>query len=412
MATTVRVTQFGISILYQAGSSPGVEQITAACTASATVGAELTDLSIDADILGTGTVDANISGTVQLVAAVSCTATVDADLSVKVLLTSAVAVSATVGADVRLNIQYVDASISASATVAAEINVPWKGGTTLNLIQSVEVNTVLSFSLSQTIGVTDVFSPVYTRNLEASNTVTLAGAASAVKQLPTKTSSSTLTLIDEVDWYRPADSYIVLQQVAAGEVYFLTGEASSTLTVTQTVSYDGTIVTRSAESTLSLTQAAVGNIVTSVTASNTIELVQNVLPVQLDSDPYTILQAPYTKIQTSVAVPNPLLDDTENLVSDVIVRRSMNGTTRTLIKTSNSRRLKYTFTLSRYKALELQAFFKAYSGAEIRLLNWKGEIWKVRVITNPIDFVQTRRYDATGARTDVNLEFEGIQINA
>ena len=105
------------------------------------------------------------------------------------------------------------------------------------------------------------------------------------------------------------------------------------------------------------------------------------------------------------------LDDNESLVSNLTVRRSMNNVPRTYVQTSLSRRLRYTFVLNRLKSLELEAFFDAYNGASIKMLNWKGEIWQIKLITNPVDFVQTRRAEPGGDRTDVNLEFEGVLIN-
>jgi hypothetical protein len=167
----------------------------------------------------------------------------------------------------------------------------------------------------------------------------------------------------------------------------------------------------SAQSLLNLTQEAIGNRVATVSPSNTLALEQNAFAVVLGTKTYVMLQAPFNLIQTTVVLPNPLLNDNEGLVSNIMLRRSMDNTPYTYIKRSNSRVLKYTFTLNRLKALELEAFFDAYSGADIKMLNWKGELWKVKLITNPIDFVQTRRAEPGGDQTDVNLEFEGVKLN-
>ena len=85
----------------------------------------------------------------------------------------------------------------------------------------------------------------------------------------------------------------------------------------------------------------------------------------------------------------------------------MNGSVQTHVKTNDNRRLTQTFRmLDRQKAVEVVEFFKYYNSDKIRLTNWKGEIWKVNLLTNPIDFVKTGRF-----RTDVSLEFEGIKLN-
>ena len=89
----------------------------------------------------------------------------------------------------------------------------------------------------------------------------------------------------------------------------------------------------------------------------------------------------------------------------------MNGRTQTYVKSSKRRRLTYTFRLlNRFKSVELNEFIQSYNSDVIRLLNWKGEVWKVNFMNNPFDFIKTGRSDPGGPRSDILLEFEGERI--
>jgi len=123
------------------------------------------------------------------------------------------------------------------------------------------------------------------------------------------------------------------------------------------------------------------------------------------------MQAPWPRIEASIVLPAPELDDKENNVSDMLVKRAMDGTRRVYVKRSTSRRLAYTFDMTRQKGLELEEFLTTYNAEHIRMQNWKGEIWDVQLLTNPLDFVQNRRHSPDGANVAINLEFEGVKLS-
>lgn len=175
------------------------------------------------------------------------------------------------------------------------------------------------------------------------------------------------------------------------------GSGSSTADLTRETSFSSVILASgTVEPTL--------NAIRTVSAQSTLNL--NQIAVGTPQTEYIILQV----AGTSVVLPKPLFGDTENLISNMILRKSMNNTTYTYVKSSNSRVLKYTFRLTRMKSLELEGFFSSNNSNKLRLQNWKGEIWDVYLMTNPIDFVQTGRESPTEDRTDVNLEFEGVKL--
>lgn len=81
-----------------------------------------------------------------------------------------------------------------------------------------------------------------------------------------------------------------------------------------------------------------------------------------------ILQAPRPSLVATTLLPNPEFGDAERLTDEVLMKRAMDGTLYTYVKTKNSRRnLQWTFRLTRNKALELRAFVQAYYAAKIRV---------------------------------------------
>lgn len=182
-----------------------------------------------------------------------------------------------------------------------------------------------------------------------------------------------------------------------------------TLSLSELLSFN-TVSNISVIDTLVLTEPLIGNLVATRSLSDSIQFSENAFGIVLGEKTYVMLQAPYGLIEKTLILPNPLYDDTESLVHSVNLKRSMNGGTYTYVKSSDNRVLKYTFTLPREKGLELEYFCRSYQSVPIKLTNWKGEIWYVHIMTNPLDFVETTRYFPTSDRTDINLEFEGNRV--
>ena len=77
-------------------------------------------------------------------------------------------------------------------------------------------------------------------------------------------------------------------------------------------------------------------------------------------------QAPAPVYQTVTYLPNPLFSDGENVVATVSRKLAMDGTRYTYVKNKGRRRLKWTFRLTRNKALEFRAFITLYFAAQLR----------------------------------------------
>jgi hypothetical protein len=127
------------------------------------------------------------------------------------------------------------------------------------------------------------------------------------------------------------------------------------------------------------------------------------------------LAAPYPAIQTITMLPNPELSDSEALTGTVTSLRAVDGTLYTYVKRTNERRkLVWSFTLSRPKALELRAFLLSYYAALIRVTDHNNRVWTGYFINNPFEFVTDRRgapswQGLPGESQSITLEFEGVE---
>lgn len=109
--------------------------------------------------------------------------------------------------------------------------------------------------------------------------------------------------------------------------------------------------------------------------------------------------------QTTTVLPNPQDADTENGVHSLDMKRAMDGTKYTYVKSTDRRRLTYEFRLTRMKALELRAFILAYYDSDIKMTNHKDEVWEVKFVNNPFEL-------STSGRDSVSIQlvFEGRQL--
>jgi hypothetical protein len=200
---------------------------------------------------------------------------------------------------------------------------------------------------------------------------------------------------------------LVLSQAAVGVIGGIDDTASSEVSLTQEATVELT-VTVTASNTIVLTNDATNGHVAELSVSSALDLTQLVVGTTVED--YMILYAPFPAIAAAVILPRPLLDDKENLTASIEVRRAMDGTLYTFVKNTKTRLISYTFDMTRVKGLELQSFFDNYNGQRMKLQNWKGEVWDVQLLTNPLDFVQNRRSAPTG-QVGINLQFEGVRIS-
>lgn len=116
-------------------------------------------------------------------------------------------------------------------------------------------------------------------------------------------------------------------------------------------------------------------------------------------------------IQTSagtITLPRPEYGDSENTTNEFNLRYARTGQVYTTVRRRRlNRRLVYTFNLSRRKERELVQVLSVSNSKFMNIYNWKGEQWKVKLLSNPIQS-NNIGFD----RFRVELEFEGIQLTS
>ena len=128
------------------------------------------------------------------------------------------------------------------------------------------------------------------------------------------------------------------------------------------------------------------------------------------------LSAPFVAPTTITLLPNPDFEDEEGLDVEVDYKESMDGTRHTYVRNAEQTVIKYTFTnMGRGKMFEMQEFLIAYIGEEIRLTNFRNEVWRVNITSDPHTFEHTNlSKPAGGPRGEsgsFELEFTGVKIS-
>ena len=120
--------------------------------------------------------------------------------------------------------------------------------------------------------------------------------------------------------------------------------------------------------------------------------------------------------QTTSILPNPQFSDGEGLTEEVNRIRATDGTLRTYIKRKGGRRkLQWTFSLSRNKAIELEFFVKSYVDSEIKIVDHNDRTWLGFFTSNPVEITTDRKATPAiqnwpvGEACSVTLEFEGVE---
>ena len=127
------------------------------------------------------------------------------------------------------------------------------------------------------------------------------------------------------------------------------------------------------------------------------------------------LHAPFPTLQTMTVLPDPQFSDSMALTDAVSVKRAMNGTRRTYVKTKGGRRkLKVEFRLTRNKGLELRAFIQSYFASKIKVVDHLGRTWIGNFTSNPFEFdtperaAPARQGWVVGEMQVITLDFEGV----
>lgn len=129
------------------------------------------------------------------------------------------------------------------------------------------------------------------------------------------------------------------------------------------------------------------------------------------------LEAPYPAVETTSFIPNPDFSDGEGLTSEVQVQHAMDGTVYTTVKSLETRKLTWTFSMNRNKALELRAFVTSYHSSKIKITDHRDRVWVGYLTIGVTDF-ETPAHGGPavapmprGEVQTVSLEFEGSEQN-
>lgn len=123
------------------------------------------------------------------------------------------------------------------------------------------------------------------------------------------------------------------------------------------------------------------------------------------------IKGPHPAIAVTSFLPNPQLGDSITPTGTIDFKRSMDNTKYAYVISRDRKKLIWNFTLTQHKALELQAYFDAYSSDKALVTDHFGKIYLGNFTINPFEFESVRRaINSPGeSQHQIQLEFEGFQ---
>lgn len=326
-------------------------------------------------------------------------------------------------------------------TVARNIIANRPVTSTLNLTQTIVVHKVKevaqTLNLTQTIDV--IASKIVTSELEFTETITYNQIRNLdLFQLCFFTQTITVEKVlnrDVVPSVLAFDQFITVHKTynievestlnLSHEIVFerFFEEIEQELEITQEIEV-ARIITLTVNQTLSLTQTVtLQKTLARTVTSNLIFLPYstkflNGIEIQVPnivvgkSQRFTLLKSRHR----AITLPNPIFGDAEANTGVFTLRRGMRGKAYTYVKTTDFRKLSYTFHIPRIKAYELIDFVSESNSEIVDVENWKGEIWRTLISLNPTDFMSVERYasqkqfDDQREKVEVRMEFEGFRL--
>ena len=129
-----------------------------------------------------------------------------------------------------------------------------------------------------------------------------------------------------------------------------------------------------------------------------------------------LIEAPMPAVTTNMFLPHPQFGDNESVTDAVQVKRAMDGTLYSYIKTKGGRRkLQWSFRMTRNRALQLRAFILTYSASQIRVTDHNDRVWVGYLTINPFEFNTPDRGAPAispmprGETQEITIEFEGVE---
>jgi len=129
------------------------------------------------------------------------------------------------------------------------------------------------------------------------------------------------------------------------------------------------------------------------------------------------LQGPYPLLQTTTVLPDPQFSDQESIADTIVQKRAMDGTRYVYVKRrAHRRKLHWTFSLTRNKALELRAFIQAYFASRVRVIDHNRQVWVGNFTNDPFEYDTPERAAPAiapmprGEMQTVDIELEGVKL--
>ena len=126
-------------------------------------------------------------------------------------------------------------------------------------------------------------------------------------------------------------------------------------------------------------------------------------------------QAPYPALVTTSLLPSPQFSDSEGLAVVVTRKTAMDGTRYTYVKNKGRKKLKWTFKITRNKALELRAFIQFYFASQIKITDHNDRVWVGLFTNHPFEFTTSEVAGPAlnpmprGEFVNIDITFEGVE---
>lgn len=108
--------------------------------------------------------------------------------------------------------------------------------------------------------------------------------------------------------------------------------------------------------------------------------------------------------RTTISLPNPHWNDSENLIHDLNIQRTLGGNIYTYIHSKSRRRLIMNIRLSFAKSKELRLFLQAYASKKVVLIDHLSQRWFGNIMNNPFELEGLKNDDQ-----EIQLIFEGVK---
>lgn len=203
--------------------------------------------------------------------------------------------------------------------------------------------------------------------------------------------------------YRDIEETLTLVEDAA-HTKVIYRDVSETLIINQTLASAGNVFGRDISEVLPLMN---GRYLPTLVGGQVI----SIPPVEVVKVPkrcFVLLECAETS--TAITLPCPQMGDSEKSLHQQVIKRSMNNKLYTYIRRNALEQLNYQFLIGRPLCLNLQTFCQVNIDRVLTLSNWKGELWKVYITNNPLEYTGKSLFENEGERWEIPFEFQGVKV--